>query len=130
MLAVDAHLRPETLARRPIAIDAAKTARHPHLFDHKVDRMCAGPLAFLRGSAPLFYELLDRHPALADGFPGEGWLVGDCHLENFGAYRTDPLRTGRAASKQGDRVVFDLNDFDDAFVGPWRLDVLRLVTSL
>jgi len=26
--------------------------------------------------------------------------------------------------------VFDLNDFDEAFVGPWRLDVLRLLTSL
>jgi hypothetical protein len=27
-------------------------------------------------------------------------------------------------------VVFDLNDFDDTFVGPWRIDVLRLTTSI
>ena len=41
------------------------------------------------------------------------------HLENVGAYRTDK---GRA--------VFDLNDFDDASIGPLYLDVLRLSTSV
>ena len=122
---------PVRLARRQLEIDRERTARVGHLFAHKIERMTLSPLAFLRGSAPLFYELLAQHPACWDGPPGEGWLVGDVHLENFGAYRPGALSVRESArSRSGDPVVFDLNDFDEAFVGPWRLDVLRLVTSL
>jgi uncharacterized protein (DUF2252 family) len=112
-------------------IDRERTARFPPILDHKMGRMSASPLAFLRGSAQLFYELLDRHPRLSEGPAGEGWLVGDAHIENFGAYRAGalPLRESKR-SRDDDRIVFDLNDFDDAFVGCWRFDVLRLVTSL
>jgi uncharacterized protein (DUF2252 family) len=127
MLAID----PRRLARRQLEIDRERTGRFPHLLQHKAERMAVSPLALLRGSAPLFYELLEKHPTLADGPPGEGWLVGDCHLENFGAYRPGALSiTGRRRGGDDERVVFDLNDFDDAFVGPWRYDVVRLVTSL
>jgi uncharacterized protein (DUF2252 family) len=122
---------PGRLARRQFDNDRERTGRFPHLFVHKAERMIASPLAFLRGSAPLFYELLERHPALAEGPAGEGWLVGDAHLENFGAYRAGPLSLGETVeTRKKESVVFDLNDFDDAFVGPWRFDVLRLVTSL
>ncbi len=127
MLTVD----PIRLARRQIEIDRGRLGELPHLFAHKAARMTASPLALLRGSAPLFYEVLARHPALCEGPPGEGWLVGDAHLENFGAYRTGALsmtETRQTHAKEG--VVFDLNDFDDAFVGAWRFDVLRLLTSL
>ncbi len=93
--------------------------------------MTISPLALLRGSAPLFYEVLARHPALSEGPPGEGWVVGDAHLENFGAYRMGSLSVAETRQSHGDEgVVFDLNDFDDAFIGPWRFDVLRLLTSL
>jgi uncharacterized protein (DUF2252 family) len=127
MLTVD----PIRLASRQIAIDRARLADAPHLFDHKVARMTPSPLALLRGSAPLFYEVLARHPALRDGPPGEGWLVGDAHVENFGAYRTGALSADETRRSHADEsVVFDLNDFDEAFVGPWRFDVLRLLTSL
>jgi uncharacterized protein (DUF2252 family) len=97
------------------------------LFAHKLERMSASPLAFLRGAAPLFYSILKARPELAKGPPGTGWLTGDMHLENFGAYRPE-----HAASAEGDatRAVFDLNDFDDAIVGPFSFDVLRLTTSL
>jgi uncharacterized protein (DUF2252 family) len=100
------------------------------LLSHKATRMSASPLAFLRGSAPLFYELLERHPALQEGPSGEGWLAGDAHLENFGAYRSDALVYRRSKSTPMESTVFDLNDFDEAVIGPWRLDVLRLLTSL
>jgi uncharacterized protein (DUF2252 family) len=125
MLALD----PLRLARRQIEIDRERTGRFPHLLAHKADRMSASPLALLRGSAPLFYEVLRRHPVLTEGPPGEGWLVGDCHLENFGAFRTGVLSTSTPA-RGGEKIVFDLNDFDDAFIGPWRIDVMRLLTSL
>ncbi len=112
------------LAARQMTLDVARTRRFPSLLERKDARMMLSPLAFLRGAAPLFYEILASRPDLADGPRGEGWLSGDLHLENFGAYRTHPLH-----DKESD-VVFGLNDFDDAFVGPFYYDVLRLVTSL
>ena len=125
------------LADRQLVLDRERTKRFPELFGRKLQRMSTSPLAYLRGAAPLFYELLAEHPTLAEGCGGEGWLVGDMHLENVGAYRPDPLgsaepASGRetAASKKQREVRFDLNDFDDAIIGPWRLDVLRLTTSL
>jgi uncharacterized protein (DUF2252 family) len=127
MLTVD----PARLARRQIEIDRERMARFPHLFERKVARMTASPLAMLRGSARLFYELLERHPALAEGPAGDGWLVGDAHLENFGAYRANARAMRETKrSRANESIVFDLNDFDEAFVGPWRLDVVRLMTSL
>src|SRR5262249_26764415 len=112
-------LSPFALASRQIALDRAATAAIPALFQRKKERILGSPHAFLPGSATLFYEILPARPDLAGGPDGEGWLVGDCHLENVGAYRTD-----------ADEVVFDLNDFDDATIGPWRLDVVRLTTSV
>jgi uncharacterized protein (DUF2252 family) len=127
MLSVD----PVRLARRQLELDRERTGRFPHLLAHKIERMAPSPLAFLRGSAPLFYELLEGHSELSEGPVGDGWLVGDAHLENFGAYRAAAVsRQGSKPAGSGELIVFDLNDFDDAFVGQWRFDVLRLITSL
>ncbi len=112
-------LDPFALADRQIALDHEATRRLPALLERKRQRLAPSPHAFLRGSAPLYYEILAARPDLASGPAGDGWLVGDMHLENVGAYRTDD-----------DAVVFGLNDFDDATVGPLRLDVLRLSTSI
>lgn len=123
------------LAERQLALDRERTRRFQDLFVRKLSRMSASPLAFLRGAAPLFYEILGARPDLAEGPAGAGWIVGDMHLENFGAYRPEPLgkdepASSRAGAKKKTAVAFDLNDFDDALVGPWRLDVLRLCVSL
>ena len=130
-------LDPWALADRQLELDRERTKRFPDLFARKLVRMSSSPLAYLRGAAPIFYDLLAARPDLAEGPAGEGWLVGDMHLENVGAYRTDPLGAseptsshGTATSKKQRDVRFDLNDFDDAIIGPWRLDVLRLATSL
>lgn len=76
----------------------------------------------------MFYEVLARVPALGEGPPGEGFIVGDLHIENFGAFRPDPEK-GRHKNREPD-AVFDVNDFDDCTIGPWRFDLLRLTTSL
>ncbi len=136
MLSVD----PIALARRQLARDREKTLHLPGLFAHKLDRMRASPLAFLRGTAPLFYELLAASPELWRGPAGEGWITGDLHLENFGAYRpqsfADEDRSHARKKKRHAKLAaeeiatFNLNDFDDAIIGPWRLDVTRLLVSL
>jgi len=112
-------LDPFALAARQVEIDRDATRRMPWLLDHKKERVGPAPFAFLRGSAPLFYEILAARPDLAAGPAGDGWIVGDMHLENVGAYRTD-----------ADEVVFGLNDFDDSTIGPLRFDVLRYSTSV
>lgn len=110
---------PFDLARRQIDRDVSVTGWDPALFERKRKRMLSTPLGFFRGTAPLFHEVLRDEPQLGGGPEGEGVLVGDMHLENVGAFRTDD-----------DEVAFDLNDFDDARDGPLRLDVVRLATSV
>ncbi len=114
---------PMQCAERQLARDRLATSDFPHLLPRKVERMSASPLAYLRGAAPLYYELLRDHPELEQGPSGEGWLVGDAHLENFGAFKS-------ADGKGAESVVFDVNDFDEAIVGPFRWDVVRLLASV
>jgi uncharacterized protein (DUF2252 family) len=121
---------PIDLAVEQIERDRRGTARFAGLFERKALRMSASPLAYLRGVAPLFYDLLRQYPELRGGPGGEGWLCGDAHLENFGVYRTEPPDGRHGDALHDDPVAFDLNDFDETIVGPWRLDVLRLLTSL
>lgn len=125
-------LSPAALAERQLASDRKRTKRFDGIFERKMARMRVSPLAFLRGSAPLFYEILAARPELARGPGGVGWVSGDLHLENFGAYRADEssFDAGRAKLTTSERVVFDLNDFDEALIAPWRFDVLRLLTSV
>jgi uncharacterized protein (DUF2252 family) len=106
------------LARAQLELDRRQTQRFPELFARKRAKMAASPHAFLRGSAPLFYRLLAEQPELAAGPAESGWILGDMHLENVGAYRGEDRR-----------AHFDLNDFDEATWAPLQLDVLRLLTS-
>jgi uncharacterized protein (DUF2252 family) len=116
-------LRPFVLARWQLERDLDRMRRMAVLLSRKQQRMSASPFAFLRGSAPLFYRVLSNAPRLARGPDEDGMLCGDLHLENFGVYRPDK------PSRVGDRVVFDLNDVDETFIGPLHLDILRVLTS-
>ncbi len=117
--------KPSELVDYQWQCDLARNARHPELLRRKAERMSLSPFAFLRGSAPLYWHLLATEPWLAAGPDGTGWLTGDLHLENFGAFRPEAPAHGDI-----DKTVFDINDFDDATRGPWRHDLLRLTTSL
>jgi uncharacterized protein (DUF2252 family) len=116
-------LSPDPLqtAHLQIERDQLATRAFPALLSVKQTRMAGSPLAYLRGTAPLFYQLLSEHPELNAGPAGDGWLVGDAHLENFGAFRTEGAH---------EPAMFDVNDFDEAIIGPLRWDVLRLLTSV
>jgi uncharacterized protein (DUF2252 family) len=77
--------------------------------------MVESPFAFLRGSAGVMASDLANTPL--SGL--EVILCGDAHLSNFGVFAT-PERT----------LVFDLNDFDEAYPGPWEWDLKRLAASV
>ena len=92
----------------------------------KYRAMAESPFVFLRGTCRLFYE----RAAEVGLVPGDGpraWLCGDLHLENFGTYITGD---GVTTNGSDGRIVFDVNDFDEAALAPFSLDVLRLATSV
>ena len=110
---------PFDLADRQMLLDQQATSRIPALLDRKRRRLVESPLGFFRGSARLYYEIIASRPNLALDEAAVGSVVGDMHLENVGAYRTD-----------ADDVAFGLNAFDDAGQAPLWVDVLRLATSV
>jgi uncharacterized protein (DUF2252 family) len=95
-------------------------AADPAAFRTKFRKMAADPFAFYRGSACLFYaDVADREDPWADERTGRVWIQGDLHAENFGTYM------------DGDGVlIFDVNDFDEAYIGHFTWDVTRFAASL
>ena len=102
--------------RDPVAlIDAQDAGRLPELVPLRRERMSVSPFTFYRGSAGLMAHDLARQTVTGVHVV----ICGDAHLSNFGLYAS-PER----------RLVFDLDDFDEAAPGPWEWDVKRLVTSV
>ena len=97
----------------------------PAAFRGKYRKMAKDPHAFYRGTACLFYADVTRGAARDTGASwvdersGRIWIHGDLHVENFGTYL------------DGDgRLVFDVNDFDEAYLGRWTWDLQRFAASL
>jgi uncharacterized protein (DUF2252 family) len=95
-------------------------AADPAAFRTKFRKMAADPFAFYRGSACLFYaDVAEYDDPWADERTSRVWIQGDLHAENFGTYM------------DGDGVlIFDVNDFDEAYVGHFTWDVTRFAASL
>jgi uncharacterized protein (DUF2252 family) len=94
----------------------------PAAFRRKFRKMAASPFAFYRGSASLFYADLTGDYAddsFLDARTSRVWIHGDLHAENFGTYMS--------ASGQ---LVFNVNDFDEAYVGPFSWDLKRFSASI
>src|ERR687890_1338080 len=95
-------------------------AADPCAFPNKFRRVAADPFAFYRGSAPLFYaDMEGEEDRWANERTSRVWIQGDLHAENFGTYMA------------GDGVfVFDVNDFDEAYLGHFTWDIKRMVASV
>jgi uncharacterized protein (DUF2252 family) len=92
----------------------------PHAFRVKYRKMAADPFAFFRGTACLFYADVTRmRDPFADERTSRIWIHGDLHVENFGTY----------LNSDG-RLVFDVNDFDEAYVGHFTWDLRRFAAGL
>jgi uncharacterized protein (DUF2252 family) len=92
----------------------------PHAFRIKYRKMAADPFAFYRGTACLFYaDVTELGDEYVDDRTSRIWIHGDLHAENFGTY----------LNSDG-RLVFDVNDFDEAYVGHFDWDLRRFAASL
>ena len=81
----------------------------------KYQRMSASPFGFFRGAVPIMAADLACHPHT----DLTTQLCGGAHVENLGAF-----------ASLDNRLVFDLNDFDETIRGPFEWDIKRLATSL
>lgn len=89
--------------------------RVPALVKIKYERMMASPFGYFRGAVPVMAADLAA-------MPNTGIMVqlcGDAHVNNLGAY----------AAEDG-RLIFDINDFDETFQGPFEWDLKRMAASL
>jgi len=80
-------------------------------------RMAEGPFPFFRATFYRWVELWRRLGGEARDAP-RVLAVGDLHVENFGTWR----------DAEG-RLVWGVNDFDEAHPGPYTLDLARLAAS-
>src|SRR5689334_2540230 len=90
-------------------------SRVQELVPIRYGRMLLSPFTFYRGAAAVMADDLSRTPS-------SGLMVqvcGDAHLSNFGVFGS-PER----------QMMFDINDFDETYPGPWEWDVKRLAASL
>ncbi|WP_431959933.1 DUF2252 domain-containing protein [Actinacidiphila sp. bgisy160] len=97
-------------------------AADPAAFRVKFRKMAASAFAFYRGTACLYYADLadaeDGSPFL-DERTSRVWIHGDLHAENFGTYLD-----------ANGRLIFNVNDFDEAYVGPFTWDLQRFAASV
>jgi uncharacterized protein (DUF2252 family) len=91
--------------------------RNKVFLDLKYKALKESPFRFYRGTCHLFFEYLSKNVPVKD--PTKIWICGDLHIENYGTYKGD-----------NGLVYFDMNDFDEAVLGPATWEILRTMTSI
>ncbi|MFE4197936.1 DUF2252 domain-containing protein [Paenarthrobacter sp. NPDC056912] len=113
--------RREQAAYRPDPRDAVEilegqhSTRLPELIPVRIGRMLESPFSFYRGAAAVMAQDLSKAPVTGHTIIA----CGDAHLANYGFFAS-PER----------RLIFDLNDFDEAYPAPWEWDIKRLAASV
>jgi uncharacterized protein (DUF2252 family) len=89
----------------------------PEDLEQKHHAMSSQPFLFMRAT---FYRWMQQWPAVCSELARAPKLlaVGDLHIENFGTWR----------DAEG-RLVWGVNDFDEAYPLPYTIDLVRLATS-
>ncbi len=89
----------------------------------KYKDMLVSPFSFYRATAHLYYrDIREGIIAVPENWKSKSvftWLSGDMHTQNFGFFD----------NSMGD-VKFDLNDFDESYVGPVYWDLIRYCISV
>jgi len=114
--AAHAEWRPRSKSKDIVKLlEESDVDRIPGLIAVKYQRMGVSPFTFFRGAAIIQARDLANSPVSGINVQ----VCGDCHLANFGGFAS-PERV----------LVFDINDFDETFPGPWEWDIKRLGASL
>ncbi|HRG47652.1 MAG TPA: DUF2252 family protein [Leptospiraceae bacterium] len=90
----------------------------------KFNEMKESSYHFFRATAHLFYKDID---SLLIPIPSEWkqtpriktWIQGDLHTQNLGFFEN-----------ADGQIKLDVNDFDESFIAPFYLDLIRFVTSI
>lgn len=98
-----------------LLMDRIRQLLLPELLPERTQRMGASTFSFFRGTA----ELMEADLRKQLNTPITTFICGDAHIGNFGFYAS-PER----------RLLFDLNDFDEAGINPWEWDLKRLLVSV
>lgn len=87
----------------------------PELLPLRHQRMTASLFAFYRGTADLMEDdLKSQNQSMISTI-----ICGDAHINNYGFYASPEHK-----------LLFDLNDFDEARIGNWESDLKRLLVSV
>lgn len=97
------------LAKNLIVVSADLALKHT--------RMAADPFQFLRAT---YYRWIQLWPQVCPDLARAPRVlaVGDLHVENFGTWRD-----------QEGRLIWGVNDFDEAYPQPYTIDLVRLAVS-
>jgi uncharacterized protein (DUF2252 family) len=122
-LAADTSPARESFLRTQIA-NANAFITDPTIRSHKYSDMSASAFNFYRATAYVYYADLGSGviaiPSAWKTQPNTKiWLSGDFHTQNIGFFDDDH-----------GTVVFDLNDFDESYLGPFYWDLVRFSTSI
>jgi len=103
-------------------ISAANAGLTAELRAEKYTAMSADVFSFFRATNHLYWRDWGTAAQLAT-YGGTAqtriWLQGDAHVENLGSFDNDD-----------GAIVFDCNDFDEALIADYQLDVWRMATAI
>ncbi|KHE73285.1 DUF2252 domain-containing protein [Halobacillus sp. BBL2006] len=86
----------------------------------KYDKMRQDAYSFFRGSAYLFFfDVIDYPFTFHTPDDKPTWIMGDMHFDNFSAFQNE-----------SHDIVFDVDDFDEGYLGSYLYDVLRMIVSI
>lgn len=124
---------PKAVERCEYIIDALTSKNHNlprHVLINTYAKQVVNANVFYRATASIFWQDFVRYAwddqiySMLESNPEEDkttwtWVTGDQHLSNFGAWQN-----------RDDKVVFSVNDFDEAAIYDFHVDVLRLAVSI
>ncbi len=86
----------------------------------KYHKMKQDVYSFYRGGAYLFYYDVSNIPFSFHANEEKAtWIMGDMHFDNFSSFQDE----------EGN-LVFDVDDFDEGYLGSYLYDILRMIVSI